>query len=115
MLPAWILALLIGGALVVAYWDEIVDWATKFFNAFKEWFAAHFPRLTHYVKVFIEKLRGDRATVKCNSYYQENEDWFVKEGVKQISASEVPADILAQAKATKDKADITLPMLGRTM
>lgn len=118
MIPAWILALLVGGVaggLIVAYWDEIVDWVTKFFNAFQEWFAKHFPRLTKYVKVFINKLKGDRAKIKCNSYYQENEQWFTSEGVREIPASEVPPDIRAQAKATRKEADITLPVLGRTM
>lgn len=118
MIPAWIIALLVGGAagaLIVAYWDEIVDWVTEFFKAFKAWFAKNFPRLNNYVKVFINKLRGDTATIKCNSYYQKGKDWFTQEGEKQISASEVPADILAQARATQDKADITLPVLGRTM
>lgn len=115
MLPVWLIALLIGGALVVAYWDEVVEWATKFFYAFKKWFAQNFPRLNHYVKVFIEKLKGDHATIKCNSYYQEGENWFTQEGVKQIPTSEVPADILAQAKSTQKKEDITVQVLGRTM
>lgn len=120
MLPVWLIALLVGGAagvIIAKYWDEIVEWVTKFFQAFKEWFATHFPRLYHYAKVFIEKIRGDYATIKCKSYYQKEEDWFVKEGERQIPASEVPADILAKAKRLKGaekEADITERVLEQT-
>lgn len=120
MLPVWLIALLVGGAagaLIVAYWDDIVEWVTKFFDAFKNWFATHFPRLYHYAKVFIEKIRGDYATIKCKSYYQKEEDWFVKEGERKIAESEVPADILAKAKrlkASEKEADITEQVLEQT-
>ena len=104
LIPGWLLGLLGAGAAVaiVANWDKIVDWVTEFFRKFKAWFAEHFPRLYHYAKVFINKIKDFYAWIKCKSYYQdEKEDWYVNEGAKKIDASEVPADIRAQAKRTK--------------
>lgn len=114
MIPVWLLLLLGAGAaaVVVMYWDEIIEWVTEVVHKLRDWFVRNFPTITHYVKVFVEKIRDAIATVKCKAYYEKEDGWYLKEGERKISESEVPADILAKAKRLKkgQEADITEEM-----
>lgn len=112
MVPLLILGGLLVGGLILANWDEVVEWVSKAVSAVKDWFVKNFPTIAHFGKVLIEKIKTAYAKIKCRSYYQEQEKWFMKEGYQEIAESEVPADILLKAKQLKGKqeADITREM-----
>ena len=112
MVPLLILGGLLIGGLILANWDEVVEWVVNAVRAVKDWFMRNFPTIVHYGKVFIEAIKTAYAKIKCRSYHQEGERWFMKEGFQEIPPSEVPADILAKAKRLRgnQEADITREM-----
>ena len=112
MVPLLVIGGLLLGGLILANWDEVVEWVSKAVHAVKDWFVRNFPTIVHYGKVFIGAIKTAYAKIMCRSYHQEGEKWFMKEGFQEIPPSEVPPDILAKAKRLRGKQeeDITPEM-----
>ena len=93
-------ALLVGG-LIIANWDDIVEWVSSVFSNVKDWFVRNFPTIAHYGKVLFGR-----------SYFQQDNKWYMKESPPQeIPESEVPPDILAKANRQANKEiDVTREM-----
>ena len=104
-------ALLVGG-LIIANWDDIVEWVSSVFSNVKDWFVRNFPTIAHYGKVLFEKIKGAYSKLKCRSYFQQDNKWYMKESPPQeIPESEVPPDILAKANRQANKEiDVTREM-----
>lgn len=112
MLPLLIGAgLLIGGVLVVANWDSIVNWLKDFIPKLKAaWekvrvFVPHGARI--YGDMIVEGA-DKLAKIMHKLYYQEDGQWVEETTTRKISKNEVPAAILA--KIGKKETDITETM-----
>lgn len=112
MVPLLVIGGLLLGGLILANWDDVVEWVSNAVRAIKDWFVRNFPTIAHYGKVVIEAIKTAYAKIKCRSYHQEGERWFMKEGFQEIPPSEVPADIIAKAKRLRgnQEEDITREM-----
>ena len=109
MIPLLVIGGLLLGGLILANWDDVVEWVANAVRAIKNWFMENFPTIAQYGKVFIERIRGKYAKIKCRSYHQEGAKWFMKEGFNEIAESEVPPDILVKSRGRRET-DITREM-----
>jgi len=90
MIPALIgLGVLVGGALVVANWQEIEGWLKEFLpklqNALKD------AGVYDYAAKLFSSIEGNVMRLVHRLYYKENGKWVEKTTVREIDESEVPA------------------------
>ncbi len=90
MLP-WLgwAALALGGVLVVAYWDEIVNWLKDLIPKVHKMLRS----ITHAAAAFIERVENGLAALRHKLYYKENGQWVEETTTRKIKESEVPASI----------------------
>ena len=88
MIP-WIVAGLIGGVLLVAFWDEIVNWLKDLIPKIQQAFQA----IAHAAAAFIEKVEKTLAAIRHKLYYKENGQWIEETTTRKIEVSEVPERI----------------------
>ena len=107
MLPFLLGALLIGGAaLVVIYWDDIVDWLKKLVNWLRNKFAELKKKVAHAAGAFIQKVENGLAAIRHKLYYQEEGEWIEETTTRKVKESEIPASILRKAKRSEET-DVT--------
>ena len=70
MIPALLAALAIGGILVVAFWDEIVDWLKKLVAGLRRMFSELKKKIAHAAGAFIERVERGLAAIRHKLYYQ---------------------------------------------
>ena len=109
MLPVLIAAgLLIGGAIIVANWDSIVNWVKDFIpKLVSAWESVR--AFVPYEFVFVGDLicEGAKALARIMNklYYKEDGQWMEETTTRTIDESEVPPHI--RAKIAQKEADIT--------
>lgn len=110
MIPAVLAALAIGGVLVVAFWDEIINWLNDFIPKVEE----AFRDIAHGAQVLGEKIKGSYIAIKHKLFYQENNKWIEKTTTREVDESEVPPHIRDKVMRQSKAADLTgelAPML----
>ena len=65
------LALLVGGIIVVAYWDDIVDWLKDFIPKVAQFFRDLPKKIAHAAGMFIQKVEKGLAAIRHKLYYKE--------------------------------------------
>ena len=105
MLP-WIIAAVIGGVLLVAFWDEIVDWLKDLVTKLKSMFASMAKKIAHAAGAFIQKIENGLAAIRHKLYYKEEGEWVEETTTRKIKESEIPANILRKAKRSQET-DVT--------
>ena len=91
----------IGAALVVSFWDEIIDFMRSFARAVKE----KLRRFKHGVQVLAEKL-GEKIGFKTKAYYEKDNEWYEETTTRKINKSEVP-DYIMKKIQSKRSTDVT--------
>lgn len=93
MIPAILAALAIGGILVVAYWDDIVDWFHKLVAGLKRMFSEIKKKVAHAAGAFIQRVEDKLAAIRHKLYYQEEGEWIEETTTRKIKESEIPPSI----------------------
>ena len=109
MIPVLIgLGVLIGGALIVANWDKIVDWLNDFIPKLKEAWAEMREYVPHAARIYgdvIVKGSDLLARIIHKLYYKQDGQWVEETTTRMCDESEVPEAI--RQKIKKQEADIT--------
>jgi hypothetical protein len=112
MIPLLIgLGVLIGGALIVANWDEIVDWLQDFIPKLKAAWEKVRDLIPHGARIFGDiVVEGAERMMKIahKLYYKEDGQWIEETTTRKIPESEVPPFI--RNKGIKKETDITEEM-----
>ena len=93
MIPALLAALAIGGILVVAFWDDIVDWMKKLVNGLRQMFSELKKKVAHAAGAFIQRVENKLAAIRHKLYYQEQGEWIEETTTRKIKESEIPPNI----------------------
>ena len=93
MIPALLAALAIGGILVVAFWDDIVNWLKKLAREIKAMFSRISKKIAHAVAGFIQRVENGLAAIRHKLYYKEQGQWVEETTTRKIKESEVPPRI----------------------
>lgn len=101
MLPV-LIAIGVGTLLVVAFWDEIVNFFKDFIPKVKD----ALEGLWNKAKVYAQKVKDSVISVIHKLYYEEDDKWYEQTTTREVDESEVPA----WAKAGRRKKDITKKM-----
>ena len=104
MIPLLIgLGALVGGALVVANWQEVENWLKEFLpklqTVLKE------TGIVDYAAKLFSSVEGHVLRLVHKLYYKENGKWVEKTTVREIDESEVPA--WAKEGLTAKESDVT--------
>lgn len=119
MIPALIVAgvLLTGGVLLVANWDEVVDWLRDFIPKLKETWARVRPHVPYEAQIFgdmVVKGAEELVSIIHKVYYQEESgQWMEETTTRKVNESEVPAYIrekILKKKQQGEQANITHEM-----
>lgn len=109
MIPVLIgLGLLIGGAAVVAYWDEVMNWLKDFIPKLKRAWVSVRENVPHGARIYgdiIVSGAEQLARIMHRLYYKEKGQWIEETTTKKVKASEVPDKI--RNKFAQREADIT--------
>lgn len=113
MLPLLIgAAALIGGILILANWDDVVDWLKEFVRDLK---ASLRTWMTKYGGSVFMQLLGKLVAIIHKFFYQdEQKNWYEKTTTRKVDETEVPDYILRKAKNQNQEYDITPEMEKET-
>lgn len=101
------LAAVVGGAAILEYWSQILDWLSSFITKLKNAFAAAAKFIKHAAMVVAAKCKEAYTKIMHKLYYQEEGKWIEETTTRTIPESEVPPQILAKIQNTNDKQGIT--------
>ena len=97
------LGALVGGALVVANWEEVENWLKdclpKLKTALKE------TGIVDYAAKLFSSVEGNIMRLVHRLYYKENGKWVEKTTVREIDEAEVPS--WAKEGLTAKESDVT--------
>lgn len=109
MLPLLIgLGVLIGGVIVVANWDAILDWLNDFIPKLKKAWQAVRPMVPSAALIYGDTIldAAEKFTrIMHKLYYQEDGEWFEETTTRKLKEEEVPDFI--RKKVHAQEADIT--------
>ncbi len=97
------LGALVGGALVVANWQEVENWLREFLPKLKT--ALKDVGIVDYAAKLFSSVQGNVVRLAHKLYYKENGKWVEKTTVREIDESEVPA--WAKEGLTAKESDVT--------
>jgi len=97
------LGALLGGVLLVTFWDEIVDWLKKLVSKLKEVFRNVARKIAHAAGAFIQRVENGLAALRHKLYYKEEGQWVEETTTRKIKESEVPASIRARISAQEEE------------
>ena len=97
------LGALVGGALVVANWEEVENWLKDFLPKLKT--ALKETGIVDYAAKLFSSVEGNVFRLVHRLYYKENGKWVEKTTVREINESEVPA--WAKEGMTAKEKDVT--------
>ena len=109
MLPLLIAAgLAIGGVVIVANWNSIVNWLKDFVPKLRAAWNSVRENVPHGARIFgdiIVEGAERLARIIHKLYYKENGQWIEETTTRKVSEDEVPASI--RNKINRKEADIT--------
>ena len=109
MLPLLIAAgLAIGGVVIAANWDSIVNWLKDFVPKLRAAWNSVRENVPHGARIFgdiIVEGAERLARIIHKLYYKENGQWIEETTTRKVSEDEVPASI--RNKVNRKEADIT--------
>ena len=112
MLPVLLgLGVLIGGVLIVANWDDIVNWLHDFIPKLKAAWKQVRELVPHGSRIYGDLIiegAGRLIKIAHKLYYKENEQWIEETTSRKLPESEVPPFI--RNKGIKKETDITEEM-----
>ena len=102
MVPvAILLGALVGGILVVANWDEVVNWLEDLLPQIKEKLAGI---AKHSAKLF-SNIKSEMLALVHKLYYKENGKFYEQTTTREIDESQVPE--WAKAELGEEETDVT--------
>ena len=102
------LALLVGGILIVAFWDDIVDWLRDFIPKVVQFFRELPQKIAHAAAIFIERVESGLTAIRHKLYYKEEGKWIEETTTRKVKESEVPPHI--RHKISRQEEEITEEM-----
>lgn len=116
MIP-WLIGLgvaLIGGAVVCAFWDEILEWFGKVLKevamAIRE-LGRRLGRGTEYATEAVAKLLDNTsAAIEHHLYYKEHGQWIQETTRSKCPVKELPARLRGKVHTIGEEADVTEEM-----
>ena len=108
MIP-WLIGAAIVGFLVVACWDEIVNWLKDFIPRVKAAFQELKANVLHACAVFVQRVKDAVVHISHKTYYKENKQWMEKTTTREISEDELPPAIKRKLSGYSEE-DITPEM-----
>lgn len=101
---------ILGTAAVVANWSKIKSWLKdELIPGIRRWAAKLADAVAHGAEMFVQ-IKGKVCEFVHKLYYQEDGKWQEVQTVRTIPESEVPAHILAKAKAHAAMTNVTSEM-----
>lgn len=94
----WLLAGIVGGVLLVAYWNEIVDWLRNLVEKLRGVFRSMSKKIAHAAAGFVERVESGLAAIRHKLYYKEEGQWIEETTTRKIDENEVPASIRAKIR-----------------
>ncbi len=98
MLPA-LIAIGVGSLLVVAFWDELVNWFKDFIPKVKNVLKG----LHNRAKIFAKRVKDTIIRIIHRLFYKKDDKWFEQVTTREVDESEVPE----WARAGTREKDIT--------
>lgn len=99
------LAVLVGGVLIVAYWDDIVNWLKDFIPKVVKFFRDLPKKIAHAAAIFVERVEKGLAAIRHKLYYKEEGQWVEETTTRKVDESEVPPHI--RRKISRQEEDVT--------
>lgn len=111
-----LLAGIVGGVLLVAYWNEIVSWLKNLVEKLRSAFRSMSKKIAHAAAGFVQRVENGLAAIRHKLYYKEEGQWIEETTTRKIDESEVPATIRAKIRwqeeevtdELEDELDLTL-------
>lgn len=102
---------LMGGAALVYFWDDILEWLSDFLpkvaNLIRE-IGRRLGASTEYATdVMAEKLDQYSVAIKHHLYYKENGQWIEETTRRTLPENELPPHIRKRVRRISDDVDIT--------
>ena len=112
----FLLAGIVGGVLLVAYWNEIVSWLKNLVEKLRSAFRSMSKKIAHAAAGFVQRVENGLAAIRHKLYYKEEGQWIEETTTRKIDESEVPASIRAKIRwqeeevtdELEDELDLTL-------
>ena len=92
---------LVGGYLVVAHWDEVVNWLEDLLPKIKE----KLEGIAKYSAKLFSNIKGQMLALVHKLYYKENGKFYEQTTTREIKESEVPE--WAKAELGEEETDVT--------
>ena len=102
------LAILVGGALIVAFWDDIVNWLKDFIPKVAQFFRDLPKKIAHAAAMFIERVENGLAAIRHKLYYKEEGQWVKETTTRKVKEDEIPPHI--RRKISMQEEEITQEM-----
>ena len=112
---AWLIGVglvgLIGGAAIVYFWDDILEWLSDFLpkvaNLIREIGRRLGPNTQYATDMMAEKLDNIATAIKHHLYYKQNGQWIEETTRRVIPESELPPHIRKKVRTIGQDVDIT--------
>ena len=117
MIPAILAVVALGGVLLVANWNEVVNWLRDFVPKLKKAWEKFRPLVPYEMQLLgdtVVKAAEHLISIIHKLYYQEeNGQWMEQTTVREVKESEVPPHIrekILRKKRQNEQADICQEM-----
>jgi len=105
MLPFLVgLGILIGGAIIVACWDDIVNWLKDLIPKIAAAFRSAARKIAHAAAMFVQWAENKLAAIRHKLYYKEQGEWIEETTTRKVDPSEVPLAIRRKIRAEETEA-----------
>lgn len=106
MIPV-LIGLAIGGVLLVANWDSVVDWLSDFIPKLRKKWAELREFVPHEAQIVGDRI-DNLVRIMHKLFYKEKGQWFEETTTRKVPANEVPSRI--RNKINRQETDITTLM-----
>lgn len=94
--------LLVGGTLIVTFWNETISWLKRSIQKVQEWI----QRTIYGTKLFLRKMGNGFQETSKHYVKDHNDRWNETVTTREVSADQVPPEIRQMAQMGVDR-DIT--------
>ncbi|MBE6092366.1 MAG: hypothetical protein E7201_04205 [Selenomonas ruminantium] len=96
---------LVGGAIIAANWDAVVEWLSNLVVKIRDAFNSFKKAIGHAGMVVAQKIREAITAIRHKLYYKEQGKWMLETTTCEVDESEVPPAI--RKKVSEQEADIS--------
>lgn len=96
---------LVGGAIIAANWDAVVNWLSDLVVKIRDAFNSFKNFIGHAGMVVAQKISDAITAIRHKLYYKEQGKWMLETTTCEVDESEVPPAI--RRKVSEQEADIS--------